>query len=66
MGEIYARAQRVLIWLGEDATPNTAITLQLMRDLARSNPNNDEERQSLESRMKSICKKRQLLEFLTF
>ncbi|KAN0098909.1 Heterokaryon incompatibility protein (HET) domain containing protein [Hyaloscypha variabilis] len=55
MGEIYARAQRVLIWLGEDASSNTAITLQLMRDLARSNPNNDEERRPLESRMKSIC-----------
>jgi len=54
MGDIYAFARRVLVWLGEDPTLDGERTFQWLQDFAQGDQGNIDDRRRLESKVKQI------------
>jgi hypothetical protein len=54
MGDIYARAERVLVWLGEDSNLNVRRTFECIREIAQNEPNDVEDRDRLTQRIDEI------------
>jgi hypothetical protein len=54
MGDVYAHAVGVLVWLGEDSTLNVRRTFECIRELAQSDPNDVEDRHRLTQRIEEI------------
>jgi hypothetical protein len=54
MGDIYARAEKVLVWLGEDSNPNVRRTFECIREIAQNDPNDVEDRDRLTQRIDEI------------